>query len=213
MLYNAFHGVAIYSAGLFLLAGCRDRNGCQSDQDCKGSRVCEDGSCVEPPRARTAEAPPVPTSPATPRDERTVGVATVAATSVAQAPKIKPYGQARRGNVVYVNCGEGTKGVVMDGVCACGATLPVPNPCPGAAKVTTEGYNCVFTCADGPKPTCSPCTVECLDNADKIRASDPAHARELARHVCRFNCGEALPNVARCESYGFKVGGPGDDGE
>jgi hypothetical protein len=101
--------------------------------------------------------------------------------------------------------------VVMDSVCACGATLAVPNPCRGTAKIGADGENCVFTCADEPKPTCSPCTEECLDQADKIRASDPSHARNLAGYVCKIGCADARVNVGRSANYGFKVPGPGED--
>jgi hypothetical protein len=60
------------SLPFLLLTGCKD-TGCQSDSDCKGARVCNDGQCVdgkpspqEPaprPSASTSRGPSAPSTP------------------------------------------------------------------------------------------------------------------------------------------------------
>jgi hypothetical protein len=62
---------------LTLVSGCKD-SGCRSDAECKGTRVCEAGHCVEggvqrpasinepPPQSTTALAPPQQTATAQP---------------------------------------------------------------------------------------------------------------------------------------------------
>jgi hypothetical protein len=57
--------VAIFGivATAALLGACKPKEGCQGDNDCKGSRICQDHACVDPP---VASAPPASTPPASP---------------------------------------------------------------------------------------------------------------------------------------------------
>jgi hypothetical protein len=49
---------------LCLLAACKNSDGCHSDRDCKGDRVCDSGRCVAPPAAGS-EVPSAPPPAAT----------------------------------------------------------------------------------------------------------------------------------------------------
>lgn len=56
----AKHVIAASAVAVLALATFDARAGCESDAQCKGDRICEDGTCVEPPApvAPAPEAPP-----------------------------------------------------------------------------------------------------------------------------------------------------------
>jgi hypothetical protein len=76
---------AIVLVSLLAASGCkRAPAGCTSDNDCKGSRVCENGACVESPAPATAPQTTMPASepqPAPPLPAPTMPAARTAETS------------------------------------------------------------------------------------------------------------------------------------
>ena len=125
------------------------------------------------------------------------------------AAAVRPSGggggrTTRQGNVVQFTCSDGDSMVVGQD-CTCGGTIVVANPCPGKFRLAQDGTACVFTCDEAAKLTCQGCTTDCLNKADSVRLSDPAHARKLAAVLCdkNYGCGVSSADAPRCRSYGF----------
>jgi hypothetical protein len=58
-LFATVAAATVVLASLSMSKPAYAQGGCSKDTDCKGTRVCEDGRCVEPPSA-AAEPPPAP---------------------------------------------------------------------------------------------------------------------------------------------------------
>ncbi len=138
MYYSWIRGAVTLAAALTAAVVLHSKpahaGGCKMDSECKGSRICENGQCIDPAQSSGARAAPggLPPAPAATQPPPMVGQVQPMPTAVPAQPAYAPAQQSS----CYPACRSGY-------VCSRGACVSTCNPPCNPGQTCTSDGQCV----------------------------------------------------------------------